>query len=416
MSNSNERPSAVKPDKPYEGFPMFAHGSGQWAKKVKRVGETGSKLHYFGSWRNDRDGVQALERFNREWPYLKDGRVPPPIDVGYGLTLRKLVNEFLANKESKLNAGDLSPRTFIDLHKVCERLIDHFGPDRRVDDISPQNFGAYRDKLAKRFSPIVLKSERSRVVGIFLFAFENRLIDKPVSFGQYFDAPSAKALRKSRNEGGYRLFTRDEILRLLDAADEQLKALILLGLNCGYGNGDVAALPVSAIDFEKGWATFPRPKTEIARRCPLWPETIDAMKVAIAKRPKPADPANKELCFFTTTGKPLVRIVQKEGEGPEKAAAVDRLSQLFGKLLRDLHINGRRGLGFYSLRHTFQTVGGEAKDEVAIDQIMGHVTPGMGSNYRHGISDARLRAVTDCVHDWLFTSPTPEEKGEGGEA
>jgi hypothetical protein len=79
-----------KPDKPDKGFPMFAHaGSGQWAKKVR------GRLLYFGSWRNDRDGVAALETFNREYTYFKEGRTPPPVDVSIGCTIEMLVNSFL---------------------------------------------------------------------------------------------------------------------------------------------------------------------------------------------------------------------------------------------------------------------------------------------------------------------------------
>ncbi|MCI0641934.1 MAG: hypothetical protein L0Y72_24130 [Gemmataceae bacterium] len=64
-----------KPEKPYAGFPLFAHsGSGQWAKKIRK------RLVYFGSYRADPDGSAALESFNKEWPFLKEGRTPPVIE------------------------------------------------------------------------------------------------------------------------------------------------------------------------------------------------------------------------------------------------------------------------------------------------------------------------------------------------
>jgi integrase len=82
----------------------------------------------------------------------------------------------------------------------------------------------------------------------------------------------------------------------------------------------------------------------------------------------------------------------------------DPLSQRFRKLLKMLGINGRRGLGFYTLRHVFETIGGESRDQVAVNAIMGHVDSSMAGVYRERISDERLRAVTDTVREWLFGS------------
>jgi integrase len=76
-------------------------------------------------------------------------------------------------------------------------------------------------------------------------------------------------------------------------------------------------------------------------------------------------------------------------------------------MLKALGINGRKGLGFYTLRHTFRTVADGAKDQPAVDFIMGHEVPHMSSIYRETISEERLKAVTDHVRNWLF-GPTKE--------
>jgi len=47
-----------------------------------------------------------------------------------------------------------------------------------------------------------------------------------------------------------------------------------------------------------------------------------------------------------------------------------------------LKIKGRKGLGFYTLRHTFRTVADEAKDQPAADFTMGHESPHMSTVYR----------------------------------
>ena len=88
-----------KPAKPYEGFPMIAHPSGQWAKKIN------TKLHYFGA---VADPEGALTRLKREFPYIKKGETPPALDMANGCTLHQLSNNFLAYKEESLKGHELS--------------------------------------------------------------------------------------------------------------------------------------------------------------------------------------------------------------------------------------------------------------------------------------------------------------------
>src|SRR5262249_44132863 len=163
------------------------------------------------------------------------------------------------------------------------------------------------------------------------------------------------------------------------AAAPALKAMILLGINAGIGNSDVGNLPLSAIDLANGWLDFPRPKTGIARRCPLWPETVAAIKEALATRPKPKHAADAELVFVT-----------KYGKSWAKDIADSPVTKETRKLLDALGINGHRN--FYCLRHSFRTVADEAKDQPAADFMMCHEVPHMSSHYREAIADVRLKA------------------------
>ncbi len=151
-------------------------------------------------------------------------------------------------------------------------------------------------KLAETRAVVALENEVNRFRGVLKYAFDQRLIEKPVHFGQSFDRPSAKTLRKARHAGGRRMFDVEELTRILAGLegkpvkidgqhkpieltpDPVLKAMTLLGLNCGFGNTDVATLPENALDLAGGWIDFPRPKTAIQRRIPLWPETVEALR------------------------------------------------------------------------------------------------------------------------------------------
>jgi integrase len=388
-ARKSPRPATAKP---YAGFPLTPHPSGRWCKKIR------GKLHYFG--KIDDSGA-ALERFNREWPHLKDGRTPPPIDTGEGCTVRLLCNAFLTSKRSKVDSGELAARSFQDYFNTCATLIGQLGRDRRIDDLRPDDFQALRKTLAKTRGLVTLKNEINRCRVVLKYAFDERLIDRPVHFGQSFDRPSAKSLRKSRNEGGRKMFNVDEVTRILAAADVQVRAMALLGLNCGFGNTDCATLPQTALDLDGGWIDFPRPKTGIHRRVPLWPETVAALRLVIANRPEPKGSSDAGLVFLTDQGRPWVRVqARRKNASADAIVHLDALSQRFRKLLKGLSINSHRN--FYTLRHNFETIAGESKDQVAVDSIMGHVDPSMGAQYREKISDARLLAVVNVVRGWIF--------------
>ncbi len=81
------------------------------------------------------------------------------------------------------------------------------------------------------------------------------------------------------------------------------------------------------------------------------------------------------------------------------------------KLLDQLKLH-RPGLGFYALRHTFETIAGGSRDQVAVNHIMGHADQSMAGVYREHIEDDRLVAVTDHVWDWLFAEDDKENVEE----
>src|SRR5207244_2319458 len=111
---------------------------------------------------------------------------------------------------------------------------------------------------------------------------------------------------------------------------------------------------------------------------------------------------------------PGLVFITKYGESWAKDTSTNPVSQEMAKLLRQLHINGRKGIGFYTLRHTFRTVADESKDQPAVDFIMGHEVPHMSAVYRETISVARLKAVSDHVRGWLYPPEKPAQKKGAG--
>jgi integrase len=254
---------------------------------------------------------------------------------------------------------------------------------------------------------VSLRNELTRIKGVFRYAVEARLLDSLPKFGPAFKSPSHKSIRQSRNEKGPLLFSAEELHRILENANPILKAMILLGISGGFGNTDVAGLPISAISEDSCWINYPRPKTGVSRRIPLWPETKQAIRSCLSDRPAPKDAKYDRLVFLTRSGRPWVRVgkLGTEGAGISdgKLSVVDLIGQAFRRLLAGLEIE-HSGASFYSLRRTFQTIGEESRDFMAVGAIMGHVPHinDMSAVYRQLISDDRLMEVSRTVRHWLW--------------
>src|ERR1700745_3327451 len=110
-----------KPSKPYAEFPLFAHATRRWAKKIR------GQMHYFGPWA---DPDAALAKYLEQKDALHAGKKPRPDPQA--LTVKELANAFLNHKQALLDAGELSPRTWADYKETCDLLVSSFGKQRLV--------------------------------------------------------------------------------------------------------------------------------------------------------------------------------------------------------------------------------------------------------------------------------------------
>jgi integrase len=214
--------------------------------------------------------------------------------------------------------------------------------------------------------PVRLANTITRAKSVFKFGIDNGLIERAVRYGSEFKKPSLVVIRRHRAKAGEWMLEPEQLRKVIDAAPTPLKAMVLLGLNGGLGNFDCASLPMSAVDLGTGWLNYPRPKTGIGRRVPLWPETITAIREAIDRRPEPADDESCGLLFLTAIGTPWIR--------PSASYRSDHLTKRFIELLQKLGLHRER-FGFYTLRHVFRTVADACRDTPAVDLTMGHADP-----------------------------------------
>lgn len=351
---------------------------GRYCKKVR------GKIYYFPG-----PEVAALEEWRRVQVELLKGE-PRPLKVD-GLTVAELCDKFLQSKDRQQDLGKITARHRANCGSVTDTLVASW-KHRAVSSLTAEDFEKLLATYAKGRGVVSVGNFVQHVRMVFKFGVDNGHLSQPVCFGQLFKRPSKKELRKAKREKGSKLFEAADIVRLLAAADVHLRAMIYLGINCGFGNADCGTVPLEALNLKTGWVTYHRPKTEISRRCKLWPETIEALTASIAARPEPKDEADKGLTFIT-----------KYGRSWHKDTTDNPVTKEFRKLLGELDLH-RPGLGFYTLRHVFRTEAGAAKDVEAIRHVMGHVNEHVEEGYIEYVPDARLEAVASVVHGWLFSA------------
>lgn len=364
----------IKPPK-VRGSPLTPHANGQYCKKID------GHLRYFGT-----DHKAALDLYLREASDLAAGIEPRRTVEPGAYTIDDLVNEYLESRYGDVEAGDLSARQFQDYRAIGELLAALLGKPRRLCTLAPADFAALRSKMADRWGLTRLGNQIGRVRTMFKWAADNGCLTEPMRYGDQFQRPPARLRRIARRERGKKLFTPAEIRRLIEMANGHTRAMVLLGINCAFGNKDCSDLLIEHVDFGKSLIDHFRVKTGIDRTSPLWPETLQALAECIGERT--AGPI-----FVTRFGNAFVRDKLKyEADGRLKAVTpIDKVGDLFRK------IKPRPSLPFYCLRHTFATIAHETRDVLAVSRIMGHALTGMTAVYVEDIGVERLRQVVDHV-------------------
>jgi len=365
------------PDMPKNNeFPLWKHkATGQWCRKVK------GRFYYFGT-----DRETALARWLKEKDFLLAGKEPPADE----LQLRDILNGFHESKTQANREGRLADRTLREYVDVLDKIASTIGRTTPTKLIDGSELEALRVSLITgKSGTFVSPTSQKRFLSIArsVFNYGNEELAAGIRYKKALQPPTAKQLRRSRHATGERLFEPIELRDLLDGASEPLRAMILLGINCAFGNRDCAKLTVDRLDLEGGWHNFARPKTEQPRRCPLWSETIDALRVVVSGR-------QTGYVFQTVRGNPWFNDDVRDCP----------ISKEFRKLCVALGIYRKNVTTFYTLRRTFATIASTANEPLAVKRIMGHVDEAndMQAVYRQKVFDDSLIRVSNVVRDWLY--------------
>jgi integrase len=312
--------------------------------------------------------------------YLHAGKAPKPKGSQDRLSIKILCNLYLDHQEARAEIGEIQSRQVSDQILLLKDFVRFVGPNRTVSDISTFELQNYRKKLIKaRKSPHTINNHIAAVKAMYNWALDNEVID---------NAPRLKALKKITPQKKNRpTFTIPQVQKMLQNASVQMRAMIWLGLNCGFGCTDCAELKWKNVDLQNARVDFPRGKTGIGRNLPLWKETVHALKEV---------PVSGEFVFYTRKGNPWVRTVKGVGkDGNEKYQKTNNVSKEFSKLMKKAGIKMEKGVGFYTLRRTAATLTARSGDPFAVQRLLGHADLKMATTYVQDVSEQTDRAINN---------------------
>lgn len=358
---------------------------------------------------------QALATYHKKAAALLSGAnplptTPPPSGV---ITVRYILARWDHDRENDSIQGKLSATAFTQYHRSANRLAAIIGP-RVGAELTADDVRSAHDEIAKRFGADAARRAMSHLRQALRYS---RDVCSVSAFAlERCEKLSIQPKRRMR----WRLFAADQIATILSAVDEkiakadgrslaswiQLRAMILLALNGGYGAKELSELPRDVVDLAGGKIDYGRGKTGADHVVPLWPETITALEPAISLRPR------DELLFRTREGNPwCVSEVKHIGRQIGKRTT-DHVNERFRELTAPLGLR-IKGQGFYKLKHTHATTADEAGDPHATFELRGHTIPGASGSYIR-VSPERVQQVVEFVRHKLLSPSGHADKPRSG--
>lgn len=201
-------------------------------------------------------------------------------------TIEAYVDSFLAMKRSQVDSGEISVGRYDPLRVHLHHFRDWLGGSLPVKSITGKAIADYYSHLMRGIGENDWSADyaRDRLNAIkmlvrWLWALD--LIDPPKIL-------ESRELRIRRKTSAPRVFTKEEVSRMLSLATARTKLYILLMLNCGMGQKDISDLRQDEVDWENGTVTRKRSKTAHHENVPtvtykLWPETLRLLQQERAK-------------------------------------------------------------------------------------------------------------------------------------
>lgn len=311
---------------------------------------------------------------------FSDASIEPPNAEPTETRISKLIAEYLNRRQIEVSAGELSIGQWGLDSKYLEMfqnfLMRHYADCSHVVNITARVLSQYKQNVLNTTKAGWTRKKKLATIAKWLkwLCAENYLQTPPKSLDDY---ASVKIENPTK-----RFFTVEEVKALYKAANEPMKLFILLAMNTGATQTEIATLTAEMVNWQSGILERPRNKTGELTRAKLWPVTL---RMLHQQRSKNGDPL-----LATPNGGPLfVHRVTESG----KYSKTDSIGSAFTRLRKRLNISA----SFKCLRKTSgQFIEDNAPELTPL--FLSHAQTGMKKFYVNQNFE-RLFGITDQMRE-----------------
>lgn len=288
-------------------------------------------------------------------------------------------------------AGQLSVSRCHGYSRDILGFVKWIGPATDIDRIDANAIEGYFMHLSAKIAAKEFSPSTAHIHLVTAKQFASWLVSK----GLISAPPNIKEKRMSFGQGRattIETFTTEEVREILDACDEsesRTKLYILLMINTGQYQSDIASIRQDEVDWDLGLITRARSKTK-ARGAPvvthkLWPETFALLKQHRA--------AKGPLVLLDDQGRPVVERWMEGG----KMLKRDSIDPAWRRVARKMGRSNQR-LGMKHLRKTAASIlATHPQYKYYSENFLGHAPKGVANTHYVKPSNAEFSEALD----WL---------------